>query len=276
MPFYNEQGDGPARVVLEQVDDTHFKIGTAFKYVDPTTQKEYLVPASDPDDPHDVTDLASVPWILWWLVASYGQHTRAALLHDQLVSDGMSLEQRVEADSVFFRALEESGNNWLRHRLMWAAVSVGGTMLKCTAIRGVLFFLHVLAFWLAVLWSIGALAWLQRQPWLSWVPYLDQAPFDDYHLWLGVGALVMFLSGFLWRPAPTADPRLAWWMWGVVALGTALIVAPCALIALSVRVVQAIDYTVAIVKWLARRGWERPAPVRPTARPVALGVPEQM
>jgi hypothetical protein len=94
--------------VIEQVDDTQFRVLVPFMYID-RTGNEHEVPASDPNDPSDVTDLASVPWILRWLVASYGQHTTAALLHDRLVRPGMTLPEGVETDPVFFRALEESG-----------------------------------------------------------------------------------------------------------------------------------------------------------------------
>jgi hypothetical protein len=243
VPFSNPAGDGPARVVLEQVDDTQFRVLAPFKYIDPSG-REYAVPASDPSDPNDVTDLASVPWMLRWLVASYGQHTTAALLHDRLVRPGMTLADRVEADTVFFRALEESGNNWMRHRLMWAAVAVGGTMWSHKKKLCLLFFAHLVAFWAAVVWATGLLPWLEA-------------------LWAGIAAAVLFLLGFAWRLAPTADPALSWWMWLAAAVGIGLVVPPCALIAACVRVVQVIDHLVAVIKGAGPQPYERPSPLKP-------------
>jgi hypothetical protein len=262
MPFTNPAGDGPARIVLEQVDDTQFRVLEPFKYVDPD-DNEYPVPASDPSDPDDVTDLASVPWILRWLVASYGQHTTSALLHDRLVRLAPTRAKRVEADTVFFRALEEAGANWMRHRLMWTAVAVGGTMWTYAKALFLVFTAHVLAFWVALLWAVGALAWLTRQPWLDWIPYLDRLPFDRHQGWAAIMAAGLLVLGFAWRAAPTADPALAWWMWLAATVGLGLIVAPCALIAASVRVVQSIDYLVAVIKAVGRRPFRQPSPVTP-------------
>jgi hypothetical protein len=262
VPFSNPEGDAPARVVLEQVDDTQFRVLEPFKYVDPAGN-EYDVPASDPADPNDVTDLASVPWILRWLVASYGQHTTAALLHDRLVRPGITCSERVEADTVFFRALEESGNNWMRHRLMWAAVAVGGTM--WTHARGlcILFFAHLVAFWIALLWAVGLLAWLARQPWLDWIPYLDRVPFQHHERWAAIVAAALFGLGFAWRAVRTADPALSWWMWLAGAVGVGLIVPPCALIAASVRAVHGIDYVVAAIKAAGPGPYRQPSPIKP-------------
>jgi hypothetical protein len=108
--------------VIEQVDDTQFRVLVPFKYID-RTGNEHEVPASDPNDPSDVTDLASVPWILRWLVASYGQHTTAALLHDRLVRPGMTLPEGVETDPVFFERSRRAGrlngrNTVYRRKLM--------------------------------------------------------------------------------------------------------------------------------------------------------------
>jgi uncharacterized protein DUF1353 len=262
MPFSNPAGDGPARVVLEQVDDTQFRILAPFKYVDPAGT-EYHVPASDLNDPNDVTDLASVPWMVRWLVASYGQHTTAALLHDRLVRPGITLPQRVEADTVFFRALEESGNNWMRHRLMWAAVAIGGTMWSHARALSLVFFGHVLAFWVALFWAIGLLAWLARQPWLDWIPYIDRPPFEQCEQWAAIAAAALFVLGFAWRGAPTADAALSWWMWLAAAVGAGLIVPPCALIAVSVRVVQLIDHLVAVARGAGPQAYEQPTPLKP-------------
>jgi hypothetical protein len=262
VPFTNAEGNGPARVVLEQVDDTQFRILLPFMYVDRAGRK-FPVPASDPNDPKDVTDLASVPWMLRWLVASYGQHTTAALLHDRLVRPGMSRDERVEADTVFFRALEESGNNWMRHRLMWVAVAVGGTMWNFARKLSLVFFAHVVAFWVALFWAIGLLAWLTRQPWLDWIPYIDRLPFEHHWQWAAAAAVALAALGFVWRLAPTADPSLSWWMWLAAVVGVGLIAPPCALIWISVHVVQSIDYVVAAIKVAGKQPYRPPTPISP-------------
>ena len=95
-----------------------------------------------------ITDLASVPSLMWGLVASYGQHTQAVLLHDYLcewanLKNKANLEKKNEAykpkvwadrrrvaDELFWVALRDPGtgdfqNPPVRSTLLWAGVSVG-------------------------------------------------------------------------------------------------------------------------------------------------------
>jgi Protein of unknown function (DUF1353) len=117
--------------------------------------------------PHEggETDLASVPWFMSWLVASYGNHTRAVLLHDALYVDGgVPPVSRTVADRLLLTALREpelkAGR--FRHWLMWAAVSVFGSMRHPLA-RPILFCLNVFAVWglfiTAVAWTWGRSIW---------------------------------------------------------------------------------------------------------------------
>ncbi len=104
------------QVVLRQITFTKFALLEPFSYTPPRgPQRTYQV------DPKIVgsTDLASVPWFLWWFVASYGRHTAAALVHDELVDT----INRTHADWVFRAALKESGVRFIRRWLMWSAVS---------------------------------------------------------------------------------------------------------------------------------------------------------
>src|SRR6185503_10232878 len=141
MPFLDANGVPPAHIKLEQLrnDDgqlsAYFDVLEAFEYRDDRLGTTVVVPAHG-----DPTDLASVPWLLWWLIASYGRHTAAAIVHDTLVVDRMTQE--------------ESVHNWFRHRLMWAAVSWGLTMRKSAPVLFVVFLLHLLAFWGAVVWAV--------------------------------------------------------------------------------------------------------------------------
>jgi Protein of unknown function (DUF1353) len=170
---------------LRQTDETSFVILKSFCYRvprrDPDRGTVYIVPGADtgsspktreltlPEDdgkpsrrvvvpPNNggVTDLASVPSFMWWLIASYGNHTRAVLLHDALYVDkGEPPVPRKTADRLLLTALREPGQKAgaFRHWLMWAAVSAFGTMRHRL---GILFALHALAVWVLV---IGALAW---------------------------------------------------------------------------------------------------------------------
>ena len=134
MPFIKLEGEGPGipDVELKQVGPNSFQLLHGFRYQVPPDGLVYLVPAHNPnlppDAPNNSTDLASVPFWLWWFVASYGLHTRAALLHDQLVD--VAQIDRVEADRVFRLALEESKVRWMRRWLMWTAVSIATMALK--------------------------------------------------------------------------------------------------------------------------------------------------
>jgi hypothetical protein len=112
LPAHPFQPDEP--VELAQVDRKRFRLLRGFSYRDPDGERHRITPAGV-----GCTDLASVPSILWWFVASYGRHTRAALVHDQLIDQ----TERHDADWVFRRALGDSGIGWARRWLAWTAVS---------------------------------------------------------------------------------------------------------------------------------------------------------
>lgn len=90
-----------------------------------------------------VTDFASVPRFLHWLVLPYGAYTRAAVLHDWLLTelaewvregranvvirplDGsrdQPLANSRDADGIFRRAMRDLGVSWAKRWAMWAAV----------------------------------------------------------------------------------------------------------------------------------------------------------
>lgn len=107
-----------------------------------------LVPASS-GDPF-VTDLASVPRSLTWLIPRYGMYTKAAVLHDYLCQtvgketievfatpataakraappgepQVIRLEDRSDADEIFRLAMTELGVPWARRWLMWSAANL--------------------------------------------------------------------------------------------------------------------------------------------------------
>lgn len=176
-------------------------------------QDKVIVPPNP--RPAGKTDLASVPWPLWWLVASYGNHTRAALLHDALYAETPDPDvPRKTADRLLLSALRERGekSGAYRHWLMWAAVSAFGTMGR---FRGLLFSAHVLAVWAL---AIAGLSWawggaLRDIAWpISW---------HTAGLVLAT-AITLVVLGFVWRYS--VDRRGGWivataWIASPIAIG---------------------------------------------------------
>ena len=246
MPFLDANGVPPAHIKLEQLHDpdgqlsAYFDVLEPFEYRDDRLGTTVLVPAHG-----DPTDLASVPWVLWWLIATYGRHTGAAIVHDTLVVDRMTRPERVRADTIFFDALEESGNNWLRHRLMWAAVSWGLTMRKSAPVLFVVFSVHVLAYWAAVAWVL----------------------LGGAHRVTVAAALVLFVLGLAWSRVPTAARDLAPALWYLVTLGVGLLALPLLVIFVTLGIVYLIDLAAACLQALTGGGWERPALPAPLRRP---------
>jgi hypothetical protein len=117
-PFRKRYSYQPAEVVLRQIDATDFDLEEPFQYLDHAGDPLWIVPASD------VTDLASTPWFLTWLVPRYGRHTFAALLHDHLQDPNVpNAVTSAHADEVFRDAMGDTGVPWLLRWVMWAAVS---------------------------------------------------------------------------------------------------------------------------------------------------------
>jgi hypothetical protein len=76
MPFSEADGRPLAGIEIEQEPDRPlFHLRRSFDYHDPVRNETIDV------EPGLRTDLASVPWFLWWLIASYGRHTAAAVVH---------------------------------------------------------------------------------------------------------------------------------------------------------------------------------------------------
>lgn len=73
-----------------------------------------------------LTDLASIPRAVQWLIPVNGKHRRAAILHDYLfvIQD----RDRASVDRLFLDAMEADGVSWLTRRTMYAAVRAGGWM----------------------------------------------------------------------------------------------------------------------------------------------------
>ncbi len=74
-----------------------------------------------------VTDFATVPRAVVWLIPRFGRYTLPAILHDWLVTEG--LDQRLvtsrDADGIFRRAMRELCVPVVRRWLMWTGVRWG-------------------------------------------------------------------------------------------------------------------------------------------------------
>jgi hypothetical protein len=121
--------DGRPEVLLRCVGPLTFQLMREFFYRRPSSDHWYQINAhdltADPKCANNSTDLASVPILFWWLIASYGHQTRAAIIHDQLYDDPDPARVD-EANLVFRDALAESGVPLLRRWIMWAGVDAAG------------------------------------------------------------------------------------------------------------------------------------------------------
>ena len=75
-----------------------------------------------------VTDFASIPGWIQWLIAPFGRHSEAAVVHDWLYTLGTrgDSKSRKLADQTFRRALAIVGVKFIRRNLMYWAVRMGG------------------------------------------------------------------------------------------------------------------------------------------------------
>ncbi len=72
-----------------------------------------------------VTDFASIPKTLHFLIHPFGRHAPAAVIHDYLYALGQERARRY-ADLVFLEAMRESGVPWLRRSAMYRMVRMFG------------------------------------------------------------------------------------------------------------------------------------------------------
>lgn len=193
MPFYLEMGNREQpKVSLEVVDDRRFRLMTAFVYEDPfdmdARQTNGMGLNEDEGPPPwlwqvpgkgEVTDLASVPPLLWGWFAPYGRQLLPALLHDHYCAQAEQLLQsapaadrrpvrmvagrhRAHADLLFRRSLREQKVGFARRWLMWAAVSLQGMWKFRRSSSVVTFLLALVVSWVvwSVSWRAGGPLWL--------------------------------------------------------------------------------------------------------------------
>jgi hypothetical protein len=272
MPFVNaeEQGQDPEEpwwqgpgdstmpeVVLRQVGPNAFQMMKGFRYEVPATKggDKFDVPrhnvGAGPEEGDNSTDLASVPQVFWWFIASGGQNTRAALLHDYLV-DRPDVKRR-RADEVFRFALTESRVGFVRRWLMWTAVSFvtwlqSGWRWRFALLAFVLYFVAFVAsivyYWPVGgdwSWLPGSWSWLEERPW--------------------VPALIIGLFGFLWGHR-----------WPFTLFAFAMLLVPTVYAVVATYFVDGLDRVFARIGWTVRwiqhrfsrrRNVEPPPPYEP-------------
>jgi hypothetical protein len=65
-----------------------------------------------------VTDFASVPWVLWSWIPSWGKYGKAAVIHDHIYQT--HCRTRKQADEIFREAMIVSGTpEWKANLMFW-------------------------------------------------------------------------------------------------------------------------------------------------------------
>jgi hypothetical protein len=113
MPFESTS------VTVRRVDDRRWAVVEELVYRG--KRDRFVVPAGF------LTDFATVPRVVVWLIPRFGRYTLAAILHDWLVTQGLrtGVVTSREADGIFRRVMRESGVPVLRRWLMWCGVRWG-------------------------------------------------------------------------------------------------------------------------------------------------------
>jgi hypothetical protein len=71
-----------------------------------------------------VTDFASVPWYAQSIISVLGKHSVPAVIHDYLYWEQKCT--RIEADNIFYTAMEEYSTSWFQRHAVYDAVRLGG------------------------------------------------------------------------------------------------------------------------------------------------------
>lgn len=118
MPFAPE-GKYGSDVVVKPLDAVRWQLMGPVCYVG--TLDRFIIPENY------VTDWATIPRVVVWLFPRFGNHAKAAILHDYLLTDAMPAGRvtSVDADGLFRRAMKELGVPPVKRWLMWTGVRWG-------------------------------------------------------------------------------------------------------------------------------------------------------
>ena len=152
------------------------------------------------------TDLASIPRYMRWFESSYGLHTLAAIIHDDLIvttPNGGALQDDTLSDRFFREMMRSAGVPWLKRWIMWSAVAlrtrwaVGGIRRTSVLIWLLLSTLGISGF----VWAVLSLATDWDSPTDAWVLLLASGvlPFAAAGLWgKQYGAGIIAAIAALW------------------------------------------------------------------------------
>jgi hypothetical protein len=203
-----EVDDPNGDVGLVQIDATQFLVTQEFRFTNKLVQDE-LVDRLERDglsrgdavtavedartftpSLENPTDLASIPRFVRWFENSYGVHTLAAIIHDQLIvsePNAGALRSDTVSDRFFRQMLGSTGVPWLKRWIMWAAVALR-TRRAAGGIRRISLYVWVglaIAGITSFVNSVGAI-------WLGWSHPLD------VWLMLLISVSLPFLAAPLW------------------------------------------------------------------------------
>lgn len=103
-------------LIVTPIDAKYWKLVNQFTYHlgDKANEQLIIVPIGF------VTDFASIPRFLWAIVPPWGQHGKAAVVHDFLYKS--HLFSRKESDDIFLDAMTVLGVGKFKRTAMWMAV----------------------------------------------------------------------------------------------------------------------------------------------------------
>jgi hypothetical protein len=204
-----EVNDRKGSLGLEQIDRKQFLVSQSFRFTDEgailddlrrklaarswdTAKIERAINDARTFTPaeENPTDMASIPRYMRWFENTYGLHTPAAILHDQLIRDkpnAGALESDTLADRFFREMMGAAGVKCLKRWIMWAAVALRSRWAAGGRRRA-----------FVCIWIVAAVVGLS-----SFVTALGSAAFGWGHpigtgwLWL-IGLALPFASAPLW------------------------------------------------------------------------------
>ncbi|WP_429098079.1 DUF1353 domain-containing protein [Aeromonas veronii] len=105
--------------VLVPVDDKNWELHE--EYYVKTSRVSFIIPKGF------LTDLASVPKIVWNIYPPFGLYTGAAVAHDYIYRTPQMRQTREEADAVFLELMHLAGVRDTKAQLMHLAVRAFGS-----------------------------------------------------------------------------------------------------------------------------------------------------
>ncbi len=136
------------------------------------------------------TDMASIPLFMRWFENTYGAHTLAAIIHDQLIVDepnAGALGSDTLSDRFFREMMRSAGVPWLKRWIMWAAVAI-----RSRWAAGGIRRLSVCVWIVLAITGIGSFVNAAGSAWFGW-----SRPFDVWLL-LVIAVLLPIVSAPLW------------------------------------------------------------------------------